>query len=504
MKSKHNLLLLLTLFLVSLSLVSRGAEVLNGNYIFLLDQGRDYIGVKNIVVGNKLTLVGAELGYGLSGFQGIFHGPFYFYFLSIPFILFNGDPYGGLLLMFLFGMLTIIISFIFAKKLLGLYGGFIMALLVASSPPVIAHSRFVFNPHPADFFILITLLFTYLAKRGRKLYIFLASFFSGFIYNFEMAVAIPMSIATVLYIIFIVRPKKFPQYFALFGGFILAYSPFILFELRHGFQGIRSIVGYFGKSQFQPQLYLEKLTNDQFAMFVHNFFIAFPQQTIVPQFLILLLLVSGVVFFILHEKEKQKKLYILYLCSIVVITFGVLAFIRTHTYEHYLNHLTFVYLFLFTYVLTASSAKREFRFQLLLVMLLVVFLLAASISAAQALRSDIFDYGGMSKIKGKLDAIDYIYNNAKGEKFGLLVFAPPVYTYPYDYLMWWHGQRKYGYIPYQEKKGTFYLLIEQDLSAPWTYKGWLETVIKDGELLETKELPSGFIIQKRLAKEHAT
>jgi hypothetical protein len=97
-----------------------------------------------------------------------------------------------------------------------------------------------------------------------------------------------------------------------------------------------------------------------------------------------------------------------------------------------------------------------------------------------------------------LNAIDYIYHDAKGKKFGLLVFYPPIYTYPYDYLIWWHGQEKYHYVPYTKKKGLFYLLIVKDLNKPWSDKGWLETVIKTGKVIETKKLPSGFIIQKRM------
>jgi len=113
---------------------------------------------------------------------------------------------------------------------------------------------------------------------------------------------------------------------------------------------------------------------------------------------------------------------------------------------------------------------------------------------------DIADYGGDAKIKGKTDAIDFIYKDAKGEKFGLLIFTPPVYTYPYDYLIEWYGVKKYGYKPHKEKKGTFYLLMEVDGSKPWSYRGWMETVVKDGEVVFEKRLTSGIIIQKRIMK----
>ena len=52
-------------------------------------------------------------------------------------------------------------------------------------------------------------------------------------------------------------------------------------------------------------------------------------------------------------------------------------------------------------------------------------------------------------------------------------------------------------MPDNVKSGTFYLLIEKDNDELW-YKGWLETVIKDGIVVWEKTLSSGFIVQKRM------
>lgn len=41
------------------------------------------------------------------------------------------------------------------------------------------------------------------------------------------------------------------------------------------------------------------------------------------------------------------------------------------------------------------------------------------------------------------------------------------------------------------------LIIEPDNSKPWSYNGWLETVIADGTIISTVALPTGHIIQKR-------
>src|SRR3990172_11222563 len=107
----------------------RSVDVLSGNYLFGFDQGRDYLAVKNIVVDHKPTLIGSEVGAGGAGLNGIFQGPLYYYFLSIPFLLTKGDPYGGVVLMFVLSVLSGVFSYLFGKKVLGTIGGLIAGLL---------------------------------------------------------------------------------------------------------------------------------------------------------------------------------------------------------------------------------------------------------------------------------------------------------------------------------------------------------------------------------------
>src|ERR1035437_7359970 len=60
---------------------------LKDNLFFGPEQGIDFLVIKNLVVDHKLTLIGSK-----TDVSGIFHGPVYYYFASIPFFLSNGDP----------------------------------------------------------------------------------------------------------------------------------------------------------------------------------------------------------------------------------------------------------------------------------------------------------------------------------------------------------------------------------------------------------------------------
>lgn len=495
--NKKILFISFVLLIVFLSLVLRSVEVLNKNYVFGFDQGRDYLAVKSIIVDHKITLIGSEIGGGYAGLTGIFHGPFYYYLLGIPFILFQGDPYGGMVLMFLFGLSAIIFGFYFGEKLFGRWGGLIAALLIAISPPLVSQSRLIWNTSPAPFFILVAFYFIYLLFKNKERYFFLAAFFSGFTYNFDIAFAIPISFSLFIYCLFILKIRQLRKYFWLFLGFLLAFLPMIIFELRHHLLSFQNVTGYiFSRHE---KLIGKNYLND----FLFNFGDTFPRQTLIPTLLVVFVVFLSAIYFLRKEKNGFLRNFIIYLLMLPLMSFFIFFLVGNPVYSHYLFHLNLTYILIFSYAIFSAFKKKNFFLIFFLTGFLFLVILRALPDSIYTFRTNYHDAGGIAKNRGKVEAIDYIYQDAKGKNFSLFIFTPPVYTYAYDYLIWWYGEGKYHYKPAQEKKGLFYLLIEVDYSKPWSYQGWLETVIKSGTIIETKELPSGFIIQKRIGEENA-
>lgn len=493
---------LLVVLVVFFTLIPRITEILSGNYLFGFDQGRDYLEVKNIVINRHLTLIGSEWGGGFAGFSNLFHGPFYYYFLSIPFFLFSGNPYGGIWLMFFLSLATIGVGYLLGKKVFGELGGLTFALLLAISPPLVSTARFIWNSHPAPLFVLLAFYFIYkmtVTKREKKVTIFLAAFSSGFIYNFQTAIAIPICISLLLYSIFILKIRKLKEYVFLFLGYLLAFSPIILFNLRHNFISFDGLFQYSSKLDSGVTLmFIRFLLRDHFYSFVFNFFNSFPRQNLIPSTIVFLIIFISATYFLIKEKSHSLRQFIIFLLILPLLTFLMLTFLKNAVWSYYLLHLNIVYIFLFTYIIYSSFSQNIFWSKALLTSILIVFLFFHFPWAINNFRVDYSDYGGTAKVKGRIEAIDYLYQAAKEKPFNLLIFTPPVYTYPYDYLLWWYGEKRYGFIPSQEKRGEFYLLIEKDINKSWSYKGWLETVIKVGEVKEEVELPNGFLIQKRV------
>lgn len=493
--------IVLLFMILGLAFLSRSPEILGKNYIFGFDQGRDYLAVKNIVVDHKLTLIGSEVGAGAAGLNGIFQGPLYYYFLSVPFLLTNGNPYSGVVLMFLLSFFSVIFAYFFGKKLFGVAGGLTMALLFALSPMFIAQARFTWNSNPSTLFILLSFFFTYLGMKKENKYIFLSSFFAAFVYNFQFAVSVPLSASIILFYILVVRLKAIKKYLILISGYVLGFLPMLLFETRHGFLAIRGFATYlFGAKEiglsFLPS---QKIIASHVSSFFNAFIDVFPKDIISPHALLLIVLIPTFYFFY-KEKNKELRKFIGFLFLLFPVYFFVFLFFRNAIWVYYLIALNIAYILFFSYSMASVFKQKGVILKIFYLLFLVFITIRVLPILINVFNNDYKDYGGTAKIKGKIDAIDFIYNDANKNKFSLFVFSPPIYTYPYDYILWWHAREKYGYMPDAIRKGTFYLLIEKDGDQPWRHKGWMETVIKDGNVVWEKELPSGFIVQKRVTK----
>lgn len=499
MKINKTVEIILFIFILGISLLSRSIEVLNKNYIFGFDQGRDYLSVRNIVIDHKFTLIGSEVGAGAAGLSGIFQGPFHYYFLSAPFILTNGDPYGGLVLMFVLSMASVVFSYILGRRIFGAIGGLAMAFLMSLSPMFIAQARFVWNSNPSTLFILLAFYFIYLGYEKKTKYVFLSAFFSGFIYNFQFAVSIPLCIALIIYYIFIAKLRDIKKYAVLLLGFIIAFSPMFLFEARHNFMGIKGFVAYlFGPKEAGASfLPTQQIITDHANSFFNAFIDVFPKNIISPHMLLLIVMIPAI-YYLGREKDARIKKFVIFLVLLFPIYFLAFLFFRNAIWVYYLIALNIVHILFFSYSIASAFRKNNKILKIFYIVFLLFILIRTLPMLVRVFNYDIGDYGGTAKIKGKTDAIDFIYNDAKGKKFGLFIFSPPIYTYPYDYILRWHGVSKYGYLPDDSKTGTFYTLIEKDNDKPWRHNGWLETVVKDGSVVWEKELPSGFIVQKRI------
>jgi 4-amino-4-deoxy-L-arabinose transferase-like glycosyltransferase len=211
---------------------------------FLGDEGRDVLVVYNILHGH-LTLLGPTSSVG-----GFFLGPIYYYFMAPFLLLFNYNPVGPAVMVALFGVATVYLIYKFCSDFFNSKVGLIAAFFYAVSPLAIAYSRSSWNPNPLPFFSLLSLFTLYkgITKNNLKLV-----FASGILLGIAMQLhylATFLGVIIFLYILFskLLPKKTYPtlikEYLSILIGFLIGWSPFLAFEMRHGFLDFKSIFDF--------------------------------------------------------------------------------------------------------------------------------------------------------------------------------------------------------------------------------------------------------------------
>lgn len=498
MNKKKFFTILFVVFILFLGVGLRAQETLSHNFLFLLDQGRDMMEVKNIFYDHHFTLIGPS-----TSLRGVFQGPLWYYLLGLPTFIFGGDPWGGVFLMLIISIATIVVAYFWMKFFFGEKAGIITLFLFAISPEAAAAATYVWNPHPM-WLLIVTYIFSFYGVINRSIKFNLMLWpLIGLMFHFQTALAVFILASSVTYIFIFNRKVIFNKYFLAGVTLLLCtFLPQILFDLRHDFLMTKSILSIFGGSEQglfvsgENHGYFD-LVNAHVVSFYNNFRSAFVAEGYLKYFPDFAIGIIILVFLFVNRIKlfsKKESLFILALSRFILIVL-MLSFIYPFPIRYW-----FLTGFQSFYLILLGLILSKFYINLWGRVILAVFFVVLIFNSFQ--RIDLLYFnppndGGAEKIKGKLGAIDFIYNDANGVPFGLLVFTPAVYTYAYDYLIWWYGNNKYKYVPYSDKKGIFYLLIEVDRSKPWSYNGWLETVVKTGTILETTNLPSGLIVQKR-------
>ena len=485
---------ILLILIFSFGFAIRAIEVLTNNYVFLFDQGRDYLAVQDIVVNRKLTLIGAS-----TGLHGIFHGPFWYYLLAIPFILWQGDPYGGQVLMLVLGLLTLILMYLIPRRIFNKKIGLIAFFLTAVCRPIMSQSTMIWNPFPVTVLIVLSFYLFYGYFKSRKPNYLAFGFFSiAMMYHFEVTAAIAFLLYSLLFFLIIDRKHKKKTYVYSFLAIILGFSTAIIFDIRHDFLQLKVILNFLtgkGTSLSAPGFNL-LAQQDHLRGFWANFQTTFNLSKSSIGLFFVVNLLGGI--WLIRQRlmtKSQRKLFI-YLLLFPLVNFVFYIFYSDTVWQWHLTHLYFVYI-LISSVVAYYLLKKKLIFRLIYIIFLVIMLINSFKILSSRYKNDWSDLRGVAGVKGKLQVIDYIYNDVGGEEFNVFVFTPPIYDYPHQYLLQWYGKKEYGYVPGDQKKGLVYLWIEPDHRKPWTYQGWLETVIKEGEIIHEEKLDSGFIIQKR-------
>lgn len=322
---------------------------------FLGDEGRDVMVVKRMIVDHKLTLLGPTASVG-----GFFLGPAYYYFM-VPFLwLFGLDPVGPAVMVALFGVATVFLIYKTGRDFFDEKTALLAAGLYSLSPLVIAYSRSSWNPNLMPFFSLLIIWLTRKFALSKRIELLgLIGFLFGILIQLHYLAVFLMVAAGVYLFLFSPLRKKFKFYLWPLAGFLLGWSPFILFELRHRFPNFKTLYQFifFGEETgFAAKGFLLTLYDVVYRLFYR--LVANNNQ-----FLALTLLfgsLGALVFF--WQKQKRKKTEFLTL-SLLGLWFllgtTLFVFYQDDVYDYYFGFMFPLPFLLTSFALVKLSAKNR-------------------------------------------------------------------------------------------------------------------------------------------------
>lgn len=323
---------------------------------FLGDEGRDAITIFNILHG-KLTLLGPTASVG-----GFFMGPAYYYLVTPFFWLFNYSPVGPSVMVALLSVITVWLIYKIGTEFFSQKAGLIAAFLYALSPLVIIYSHSSWNPNVMPFFTLVTLYCLYKGAQKNSIALLVLC---GFLFGIDIQlhyVELFIGPVIILYVILMhvyalhtifswqLVQKVVRDGISIFIGFLLGFSPFLAFEIRHEFLNSQSILQFIfqsGETGASGNYFMTVW--DVVVRFFGRLLFYFPLRqdfglynpTLVSLWYMVVVVVTilclGYLFIRFHQSYTDKKRFQQMLLVVLWLVIGILffGFYRRSIYDYY-------------------------------------------------------------------------------------------------------------------------------------------------------------------------
>lgn len=281
----------LFVLLVILSAIPSILVLLNGSFPFWYDPARDLLSA--LANHHKITLIGPP-----SGIPGVYYGPFWIWLLSILTLI---SLHPAIIILLTLTLPYFIVGPLILwklKKTLGLKTIFLFWGTFA-----LFYDKYftqLWNPHPAPLVFLTVIFFV---ATGSP---FLTGVSAGLLANFHMSFGIGIILATTIFFW-----KKWRYFF----GLAIPFLPTLVFEARHGFFQIKTIINAFFLHTYNDPvvLALKGLTPMEMLKELNNITLGF--WWIIPIIIIEILITKK------HFSSPPKRIVIyLIVCLASVLT----------------------------------------------------------------------------------------------------------------------------------------------------------------------------------------
>lgn len=530
MTKRDNILAVTVVIALLLSwVVAVIVPVTRGYFNFTFDFSRDMLWVKNQIDFGVPAIVGPW-----GSLNGLFFGPLWYWLLSIPYVLGDGSPIAASLFDTVFILITILTGYLLFLKEDKRLAVFFLIFSLAS-PAMKAISGYAFAQNMLPFFTLwLVYAYTKLLDKFQLRFFLLAALAISLMYHAEPPTSI-ISLLSMLPIILLSKEKKVfftaKSLISFIVVFLIPFLPVIVFDLRHQFLQVKSVISYLqGQNEsLQGILPIGERITDRLAKFLGTIAGGITSNPEFTGIFLILLSFANSLGFRQNDHDKFSK-RLLVACHIYIVTLfiGFLVF-KSELKSFYLSGL-----FIVSIIMLASFCAKIWTTssQKLLVAGLFALICWFSFDPPQLIQAYREDFSDAKKTNGMLfnqkAAVDWIYETAGDAGFVVYVYSAAIYDYPYQYLFMTHGVKKYGYLPadfsylpdrpnYVEKKAEqlaknkdkikkpakfLYLVVDADNTRRSEKNNWLKHFSPTEESrLDQLVLNDGTLIEKRLLIE---
>lgn len=457
---------------------------LNNDLGFHTDIARDFLVLEDIVKTRKPTLIGPHAG----GIQGVFHGPLWYYIHLPIFLVGRGNP---IAVSWFWGFLTLTslgVTYYVGKKLFNKEVALLTTVLLSAF--AISYTNSLFNPYGAVIlFPLFFYLFWLYLKRASVVHLLSCLFVLGLIIQFQIAFGLPILILTTIYLVpFIIKQKRYKHIFA-YLILLIPLSTYILFEIRHDFFQIRSLISYVTVKQAVGELTIPQIILSRIKGFFLDGLYTTPYNSYLSVPVAILFIWIGLK--LRNSKAKFRTTYFLFFYF--YSGFWLLSFLFRGVVWNY-----YYWPFLPVVLLIFCSSIQLINKKLFFLLLTYIFL--------------INFYFGFQKIKMVGTGWRFyhslakdIYSDADNKEFGYYVYTADQLGYSEKYALH-YTQREYSKtksFPYEKKKTTYLIIASPPRDKPYLNGEWWKTnqIKISGKPKKVKTYRNGERVEKYILVE---
>ena len=430
-KSRIDFLLLISGVTLTLyNLILSTYHIFVGDMYFNTDIARDFLLIEDMLNKSYLPLIGPRAG----GITGTFFGPLWLYMNAPFFVLGNGNPIFVSIFWYFLVLLSVVITIWVAYKIFGWEAAIVSGAIFSfySTNFVLGFTQSFLSVILSP--IIFYLLFKFWQSQSLSKLLLLI-FLNGLLLQFQPAFGIILLLINTIFIVYLLYKTKKFHYLISYVILAIPLSTYIVFELRHNFLEIRSLINFlFAKHQASASLNIASVLQNRFGGFMGRLnLLESPIIWIGLFFVVLNIYIFIKAYFL--PKDSKKRLFLLTFYFTYFLFWIVTFLFKGTIWDFYsLGFLPIAVIAFSSLYLLVN--KKVF---LILFFIMLIYFVNTNLNYFNSLRNFSINDSSSWLLNKKVSK--YIFENA-GTNFGYFVYSPDQFGYSGKYAMT-YMQRQY-------------------------------------------------------------